>query len=350
MSSSPLTSYFARSSASPSSESVEPEDELSEYSDDGNSDSHTDSVTTDTEPPKKRPRYERRARQFREDWKLQYLMWPLRESEGTGCVSEMICIQCQEKLKTKSSTASRHIQHKHPSSLSYSKGKKERLIAHFESMYGKQKATLNKALEPNVLLKTAPFKLAFTIAKYKMPFSSCRAFLEFARAADPNSSVLMNMVGSRETITKRTQEIHQVVLRPSVVQAVCASPFWSLMADESTDSATMEQLGVYVRYIDLEKDQILENFLEMKCVTGHPTAENIFTSLMEVLDPEDAEKKMPLSRLAGFTCDGASVMISPKEGVFGKLRRATNTKLFSTHCPPHRLVLGPKGSSQLDSI
>lgn len=181
-------------------------------------------------------------------------MWPLRESEGTSssCVSEMICIQCQEKLKTKSSTASRHIQRKHPSSLSYSKGKRERLVAHFENIYSKQKSTMVKALEPNMLLKTAPFKLAFTIAKHKMPFSSCGAFLEFARAADPNSSVLRNMVGSRETIAKRTQEIYQIVLRPHIVHAVNASPFWSIMADESTDSATMEQLGIYVRYIDLD--------------------------------------------------------------------------------------------------
>ena len=49
--------------------------------------------------------------------------------------------------------------------------------------------------------------------------------------------------------------------------------------------------------------------------------------------------KMEIYKLAGFTCDGASVMTSPKEG---KLRRETNPKLFSTHCPPHRLVLPSK--------
>ena len=343
-----LTSYFTKSSASPSS-STEFEDEgsnidqLSEYSDDRNSeeDSHTDTITS-SEPPKKRPRNDKRTRHFIEDWKLKYLMWPLRESESTSYTSEMICIQCQEKLKSKSSTAYRHIQRKHPSSLLFSKGKKERLIAHFESMYNKQKSTIFKAIEPNVLLKTAPFKLAFTIAKHKMPFNSCGAFLEFARAADPYSSVLKNMAGSRETITKRTQEIYQVVLRPGTIHAVNTSPFWSLLADESTDSATKEQLGVYVRYFDLVGEKIAENFLEMKNVIGHPTANNIFTCLMEVLDPEDTNQKLPLNKLAGFTCDGASVMISPKEGVFGKLRRATNEKLFSTHCPPHRLVLASK--------
>ena len=37
-------------------------------------------------------------------------------------------------------------------------------------------------------------------------------------------------------------------------------------------------------------------------------------------------------------------MISPKNGVLGKLRTVSevNPKLFSTHCPPHRLVLAAK--------
>ena len=63
---------------------------------------------------------------------------------------------------------------------------------------------------------------------------------------------------------------------------------------------------------------------------------------MEVLDPEDPDAKLPMETLAGFTCDGASVMISPKNGVLGKLRSAVNPKVFSTHCPPHRLVLASK--------
>lgn len=172
---------------------------------------------TDSEPPTKRLRHERR--QFLEEWKLKYLMWPIKGADSHPCVSEMICIQCQEKLKAKSSTA-RHIQRKHTASMSFSKEKKERLIGQFESMYKKQKETMFKALEPSVLAKVAPYKLAFTIAKHKMPFSSCGAFVEFAKAADPNSSVLKNMAGSRETITRRTQEIHQVVLKPNIIQAV----------------------------------------------------------------------------------------------------------------------------------
>ena len=53
----------------------------------------------------------------------------------------------------------------------------------------------------------------------------------------------------------------------------------------------MEQLGVYVRYIDMENSLISESFLEMKRVIGHPDASNIFTSLIEVVDPDDSDAK-----------------------------------------------------------
>lgn len=150
------------------------------------------------------------------------------------------------------------------------------------------------------------------------------------------------MPGGRDTITRRTQEIYRAVLKPNLVKSVHNSPFWSLVADESSDSSTMEQLGVYVRYLDLDQGKIAERFLEMKQIIGHPDATNIFQSLMEVLDPESAAEKMPINKLAGFTSDGASVIISPNNGVLGKLRRAVNPKLFSSHCPPHRLVLAAK--------
>ena len=62
---------------------------------------------------------------------------------------------------------------------------------------------------------------------------------------------------------------------------------------------------------------------------------------MEAVNPDTSEK-MPMHKLAGFTTDGASVMISAKQGVLGKLRSTVNPKLFSSHCPPHRLVLAAK--------
>ena len=201
-------------------------------------------------------------------------------------------------------------------------------------------------LQPTQLVKLAPYKLAFVLAKHKLPFSTCEAFSEFARSADPSSSVFSQMACSRGTITKKTQELHKVVLKPLVVQNVNNSPYWSLIADESCDSATQEQLGLYVRYINLEK----QSFFEMKRVIGHPNADNIFTATMEAIDNEDMALKLSLDKLVALTTDGASVMLSERGGLFGKLKDRISSKLFSTHCPPHRLVLASKaGQKELPS-
>ena len=56
----------------------------------------------------------------------------------------------------------------------------------------------------------------------------------------------------------------------------------------------------------------------MKRIIGHPTADNIFNAIMEVIDKEEEEdEKLPIQRLVGLTTDGAAVMISDRGGVYG---------------------------------
>ena len=69
-----------------------------------------------------------------------------------------------------------------------------------------------------------------------------------------------------------------------------------------------------------------------------------FRGIMQIIGP--AGLNLPLQKLVGFTCDGANVMISGNQGVLGKLRREINPKLFSTHCPPHRMILASKSAQK----
>ena len=48
-----------------------------------------------------------------------------------------------------------------------------------------------------------------------------------------------------------------------------------------------------MRYVDVEKNKLCEEFLEMKRVEGHPTAQNIFGSLMKVLYPKNPDVRLP---------------------------------------------------------
>ena len=68
-----------------------------------------------------------------------------------------------------------------------------------------------------------------------MPFNKCDAIVELTKCADPQSKVFSQMACSRKTITV---ELHEKVLKPELKKKIEDSPFWSLMIDESTDSAT----------------------------------------------------------------------------------------------------------------
>lgn len=96
----------------------------------------------------------------------------------------------------------------------------------------------------------------------------------------------------------------------------------------------------HARFIDTESQAVSTRFLSFQQLVDHPNAENIYQGIMQVIG-----LSLPLQKLVGFTCDRASVMISSNQGVLGKLRRAVNPKLLSTHCPPHRLVLASEAAA-----
>ena len=58
----------------------------------------------------------------------------------------------------------------------------------------------------------------------------------------------------------------------------------------------------------------------MKRITGHPNADNLFTATMESIDNDDMALKLPLDKFVALTTDGASVMLSERGELFGKLK------------------------------
>ena len=146
----------------------------------------------------------------------------------------------------------------------------------------------------------------------------------------------------------RTIKLYEKVLVPEIIEMVKESPFWFLMADDSTDCGMNEQMILYVRFIDLELQSLVTRFLGVKRIEGHPNAENLFKSIMSVIGREASGYGLPTDRLVSFTTDGASVMMSSRNGVLGRLRDGIgNTKLLSQHCCPHRLVLASKDAQHL---
>ena len=123
---------------------------------------------------------------------------------------------------------------------------KKKLKEKYLSDMKKSQDKFQQFLGPQNLINTAPYKLAYTVAKHKMPFSACEAFVEFAKAADPDSSVFQKMAASRQTITRKIVEVHQKIIQADVVSGVKRSLFRSFIIDESMDKKLKEQLGIYM--------------------------------------------------------------------------------------------------------
>ena len=99
--------------------------------------------------------------------------WPGSECDGS------YCLWCYFNV-VKALNFKRHIQRRHKDSLAIADSRKSFLIKKFEHERERQKGLMVKALTPDEAVPVASYKLTFTIAKYKMPFSKCDALVEFA--------------------------------------------------------------------------------------------------------------------------------------------------------------------------
>lgn len=168
--------------------------------------------------------------------------------------------------------------------------------------------------------------------RFGLPYSCCESSLSLLELWSYFTSVQVDGWKSRHC----NKTLSGNAIKPNTIHAIHKSPFWSLMADESTDSATMEQLGVYVRYADVEKSKFV-TWNEM----GRRPSKHIWQ-----LNGNFTSRK-PWFKVASCgiykwwsICHDLPKMESWRSW-------EVNPKLFSTHCPPHRLVLAAKGQREL---
>ena len=105
--------------------------------------------------------------------------------------------------------------------------------------------------------------------------------MEFALAADPSSEVFKGMSCSRRTVVRRMNDIYSYIC--DEIKDDVRSLFILLMSDESMDTSVTEQLIVYLRHVDATKEKLLTRFVGVCKISGHPTAENLFKAIDELL-------------------------------------------------------------------
>ena len=119
---------------------------------------------------------------------------------------------------------------------------------------------------------------------------------------------------------------------------MCASPLYFIVLDEATDLSTVKQLGIAVHYLDMNTAAPVCKYLKLLEITSvHATAESVTSVITGYLEDHTAPAPR-LCNLAGASCDGASVMMGPENGVMARLKNKVPDLIF-THCSAHRLAL-----------
>ncbi len=109
------------------------------------------------------------------------------------------------------------------------------------------------------------------------------------------------------------------------------APYYSIMADECTDIACIEELSLFCRW---EEDGIPEeHFLEIIHLKKSD-ATSIYSALIECLK----EKNLQVNKIIGMGFDGASTFSGKKSGVQTRIKAIAPHALF-VHCRCHLLQL-----------
>ena len=165
-------------------------------------------------------------------------------------------------------------------------------------------------------------------------FPSIMALLKESGAA--NMEVL-DVSGGVHYNTRRTADEVLECLSECVAEeaksALSASPFVSVMADETTDITVKKRLGVYVRTVDPETMEPKTRFLANVSITDG-TGKSMDDAINTLLN----ENGLPANKIIALGSDGAAAMTGPAKGLTGMMRRRS-PHMINIHCIAHRLAL-----------
>ena len=126
------------------------------------------------------------------------------------------------------------------------------------------------------------------------------------------------------------------LIKEKLIQRIKDAKWFSILVDEVTDCATIEQLLVYIGYVD-EEPKPHFNFLEVKDVLEISESADSET-ITRIITDELKASGLNLAFVCGFGSDGASVMTGKHNGVGARLQKVCKIMVRS-HCISHRLAL-----------
>lgn len=155
----------------------------------------------------------------------------------------------------------------------------------------------------------------------------------FLDSAPVNASYTSNMVLEQYVLA-----ISKWIEDP-LLNSLSASDMFTLMADESTDISTIEEMSICARWVTAAGN-VEEHFLGLVSLKSC-NAETISTELIAFLKL----KKIQANKMRGQGYDGASTMSGKKNGVQQRMRVQCSPKALYVHCRAHILQLALVESS-----
>ena len=123
------------------------------------------------------------------------------------------------------------------------------------------------------------------------------------------------------------------MLEDDLLNSLKASPYYSLMADESTDVSSLEELSVCARWLDLTENKPVEHFLGI-VHAKEINAEAITGYLTTFLH----SRNIGFEKMRGLGFDGTNTMSGHRSGVQTRLKVHAPSAVY-VHCRCHKLQL-----------
>lgn len=119
-----------------------------------------------------------------------------------------------------------------------------------------------------------------------------------------------------------------------IVEQVKKSQLFSLIADETRDASSTEQMTMCIRYLDIELGQIKEMFVGFVEAKDELTGEKLSGLIIGKLK----ELGLDISNLRGQAYDGGSNMAGHFQGVQARIKQLNPLAVY-IHCASHQLNL-----------
>lgn len=158
--------------------------------------------------------------------------------------------------------------------------------------------------------------------------------LKLTSSSDPALAEWLQRKSSKYTGHNMQNEILQVMAHRIIRGIACEmqSEFFTIMVDETTDTSTVEQMTIVLRWVS-DQLETHEDFVGMYALEKADA-----TTIVAVIKDVCTRLNLPLDHCRGQCYDGASVMRGHRNGVAVQLL-AENPRALYTHCYGHALNL-----------